>query len=58
MTKNKQLFPDYSGTCHGQLSEKISRKTAARISKMQLQEKRPQQRYYPNLKGKHNKNTG
>ena len=52
------MFPDYSGKYHGKLNEKISRKTAARISKMQLQEKRPQQRYYPNLKGKHNKNTG
>ena len=32
--------PDFSGKYHGKINEKISRKTAEKISKMQLQEKR------------------
>ena len=57
--KIKQVFPDYSGKYHGKLNDKISRKTAEKISKMQLQEKRLKQRNYQNLKGKHNgKNKG
>ena len=30
--KNKQMFPDFSGKYHGILNDKISRKTAVRIS--------------------------
>ena len=53
------MFPDFSGKYHGKLNDKISRKTAEKISKMQLQEKRLKQRNYQNLKGKHNgKNKG
>ena len=37
--KIKQVFPDYSGKYHEKLNDKISRKTAEKISKMQLQEK-------------------
>ena len=48
------MFPDFSGKYHGKLNDKISRKTAEKISKMQLQEKRLKQRNYQNLKGKHN----
>ena len=29
----KQMFPDYSGKYHGKLNDKISRKTAEKISK-------------------------
>ena len=53
------MFPDFPGKYHGKINEKISRKTADKISKMQLQEKRLKQKNHQNLKGKHNgKNKG
>ena len=30
--KNKQMFPDFSGKYHGKLNDKISRKSAVKIS--------------------------
>ena len=52
------MFPDFSGKYHGKINEKISRKTAEKLSKMQLQEKRLKQRNYQNLKGKHDGKSG
>ena len=53
------MFPDFSGKYYGKINENISHKTADKISKMQLQEKRLKQKNYQNLKGKHNgKNKG
>ena len=48
------MFPNFSGKYHGKINDKTSRKTAEKISKMQLQEKRLKQRNYQNLEGKHN----
>ncbi len=42
------MIPDYSEKYHGKLNDKISHKTAEKISIMQLQEKRLYQREYQN----------
>ena len=57
--KTKQTVPDFSGKYHGKLNDKISRKTAEKISKNATAGKKALTENYQNLKGKHNgKNKG
>ena len=54
MTKNKQMFPDFSGKYHGKLNDKISRKTAEKISIKCNCRKKVSSEKLSEFKGKHN----
>ena len=53
------MFPDFSGKYHGKLNDKISIKTAEKISIKCNCRKKASTENYQSLKGKHNgKNKG
>ena len=52
--KIKCMFPDFSGKYHGKLNDKISRKTAEKISKNATAGKKALTENYQSLKGRHN----